>query len=134
MRAVHLVGIAGERLGECLQIGDGRAHVLLVVGQQLLDMLERLARGLAERLPRHVLGHKHWRAVPRIEGRRVPFRAIEGDGGRTGDALEIDAGPRVATNRRCGIDGDLRNDQLGLVGIKGQPGHLAHAHAVEQHG
>ncbi len=132
--AVDLVGVARQGAGEGVDIGDGAVQRVRVLRQDVIDMLEGVARGLGPVLPGLRLGDQgRGRAVFAAHHRRGRGAAFQGHRGAAGQPLSLDADHRVAADRGAALDGDHGGHVLGRIGSEPELGHFADAKAVEHH-
>ncbi len=111
---------------------DCVADRFLVVGHELVHVLQHRARSFGEILARVGIGvQRQYAVLVRLDLGRIHITALHRDRGDAGQALKLEADLRVLAHRRLALDTDHRHDRVRVVDLDG--GDFADADTVEIH-
>ena len=132
---IDAVGVARQRLGERIDIADHTLHRLGIVGQDVIETAQHLARELAPILAG--IGRRDEERCLAIGGSkrgRVGAAASQRHRRAPGQPLRLDADLGVGAHRRAAIHRDRCRDATRIGRIERKVGDLADLDAVEQDG
>jgi hypothetical protein len=130
---VDTVGIASERRGEGVEVGDRAMQGIGIVCQQGIELAQRLACRLGHALPGGGVGDENGGlGLRRGQMRRPGVAAQERDHGNSGQALELQTGMGIRPHRRTRDHCDGRRHLAQIIGVELEIDDLTDANAVEQ--